>query len=56
MTVRRSANAIGTNTTISAGVAEAALALVEQRYLLAIDLPEILERAAAHYNWAVSEP
>ena len=37
-------------------IAEAALALVEQRYLLAIDLPEILERAAAHYNWAVSEP
>ena len=36
--------------------AEAALSLVEQRYLLATDLPDILERAAAHYDWAVSEP
>ncbi len=29
-----------------------ALRLVEQRYLLVEDLPEILDRAAAHYAWA----
>jgi hypothetical protein len=30
----------------------AAIALVEQRYLLAADVPAIIERAHAHYAWA----
>ncbi|MBF86165.1 MAG: hypothetical protein CL489_17055 [Acidobacteria bacterium] len=33
----------------------AALALIEQRYLLAVDLPAVIERATAHYDWAVAE-
>ena len=33
-------------------IALATLALVEQRYLLAEDMPAILERARAHYEWA----
>ena len=33
-------------------IALAALALVEQRYLLAEDMPAIVERARAHYEWA----
>ena len=33
-------------------IALAAVALVDDRYLLADDVPEILRRAAAHYEWA----
>ena len=33
-------------------ITAAALALVAERYLLASDLPEVIERAAAHYDWA----
>jgi Alpha/beta hydrolase domain len=33
-------------------VTEAALALVHGRYLMAEDLPEIVERAGRHYDWA----
>jgi hypothetical protein len=33
-------------------IALAAIALVEQRYLLAEDVPAIIERARAHYEWA----
>ena len=33
-------------------ITAAALALVSDRYLLAVDLPEVVERAAAHYRWA----
>ena len=36
-------------------VTEAALHLVEERYLLATDLPEVIQRAGNHYDWAVSE-
>ena len=37
-------------------ITQAALALVTQRYLLATDLPDIIQRAAAHYDWATQEP
>jgi hypothetical protein len=33
-------------------IALAALALVEQGYLLADDVPAVIQRAAAHYDWA----
>src|SRR5687767_8451243 len=33
-------------------IALAAVALVEERYLLAEDVPAIIERARAHYEWA----
>ena len=33
-------------------IARAALALVEERYLLASDLPAVIQRAADHYEWA----
>ena len=36
-------------------VTEAALHLVEERYLLATDLPEVIQRAGNHYDWAVAE-
>lgn len=32
----------------------AALELVDNRFLLAEDLPEILERATRHYDWAIA--
>jgi Alpha/beta hydrolase domain len=35
-------------------ITEATLALVRERYLLAEDVPEIVERARAHYDWATS--
>ncbi len=34
----------------------AALALVEQGYLLAEDLPAVIQRAAAHYDWTAGRP
>ena len=34
------------------GIAQAAVALVDARYLLPEDVPEILRHAAAHYAWA----
>ena len=34
-------------------VTQAALGLVESRYLLASDLPEVIQRAGDHYDWAV---
>jgi len=36
-------------------VTEAALDLIEERYLLAADLPEVIQRAKNHYDWAVAE-
>jgi len=33
-------------------IALAAIALVEERYLLAEDVPAIVERAKIHYEWA----
>ncbi len=36
-------------------VTEAALHLVEERYLLATDLPEVIQRAENHYDWAVAK-
>ncbi len=36
-------------------VTAAALELVEERYLLADDLPEVIGRAAAHYDWATRD-
>ena len=36
-------------------ITEAALALVEERYLLAADLPEVIQRAGNHYDWAIAE-
>jgi hypothetical protein len=33
-------------------IALAALALVDERYLLADDVPGVIQRAAAHYDWA----
>ena len=36
-------------------ITEAALALVEERYLLAVDLPEVIQRAGNHYDWAIAE-
>lgn len=33
-------------------ITEAALALVRERYLLVDDIPEVVERARAHYDWA----
>ena len=33
-------------------IALAALALVEQGYLLAEDVPAVIQRATAHYDWA----
>ncbi len=35
-------------------ITQAALGLVEKRFLLAEDLPEVIGRAAAHYDWATS--
>lgn len=35
-------------------IALAAVDLVKRRYLLADDVPTIIERAAAHYDWAVA--
>src|SRR5262249_6610362 len=35
-------------------IVEVTLQLVEQRYLLAEDLPDILSRAAAHYDWSTT--
>ena len=33
-------------------IAAAAVALVEARYLLADDAPDVIRRAGAHYDWA----
>jgi hypothetical protein len=33
-------------------IVESALSLVERRFLLASDLPEVVARARAHYDWA----
>ncbi len=35
-------------------ITQAALELVEKRFLLAEDLPEVIHRAADHYDWATS--
>jgi hypothetical protein len=35
-------------------ITQAALELVEKRYLLARDLPEVIRRAESHYDWATS--
>ena len=37
-------------------ITQAALDLVDQRYLLADDLPEVINRATAHYDWAIGGP
>ncbi|MGE0816015.1 MAG: alpha/beta hydrolase domain-containing protein [Vicinamibacterales bacterium] len=37
-------------------IAAAAVALVRERYLLADDVPDVIGRAAAHYDWAVGAP
>ena len=37
-------------------VAEAALALVRERLLLAEDVPFVIERAAAHWDWRAGRP
>lgn len=34
-------------------IAQAAIALVDERYLLADDVPGLISQAAAHYDWAV---
>ena len=36
-------------------ITQAALELVDRGYLLAADLPEIIDRAGRHYDWAVAE-
>lgn len=37
-------------------IAAAALELIQEQYLLAQDLPDILSRASAHWDWANSSP
>jgi hypothetical protein len=37
-------------------IAAAAVTLVDQRYLLPEDVPEMIRQAAAHYDWAVNRP
>ena len=36
-------------------ITQAALDLVADRYLLAADLPDVIERAGTHYDWATSD-
>jgi len=34
-------------------ITDSALRLIQKRYLLVEDLPEIVSRARAHYHWAM---
>ena len=51
---RRSPNAIRAATPTSVASRMAAVALVDERYLLAEDVAGLIRQAAAHYDWAVA--
>jgi len=36
-------------------ITQAALDLVNKRYLLAVDLPEIINQAGVHYDWVIGK-